>query len=155
MTSTRKRTRLGDLLEVVTPRGFAYVQYVGKHPEYGDAIRILPGFFQKPPGDWSALLSQEGYFTFYPVSAAVSQELVRVAANEVIPAGKELPALFRRAGWVTREGKVTVWFICDGARETRRAELSEEERRLPIFAIWNHEFLVSRLVEEWRPEMDF
>jgi hypothetical protein len=143
------------MLEVVTPRGLAYLQYVGKHPKYGDAIRVLPGFFQEQPQEWNALLSQEGYFTFYPVSAAVSQEVVRIAANEAIPPGKEMPSTYRRAGWTTSEGEVTMWFICEGAQETRRTKLSEQERRLPIFEIWNHEFLVGRMVEEWRPEHEY
>lgn len=155
MASPRKRARPGDMLEVATPRGLAYVQYVGKHSEYGDAIRVIPGFFQKQPQDWNALLAQEGYFTFYPVSAAVSQGLVRVAASAAIPSGKEMPSTYRRAGWITREGKTTMWFICEGTKETRRTELSDEERRLPIYAIWNHEFLVERLVDEWRPEQDY
>jgi len=35
-----------------------------------------------------------------------------------------------------------------------KSTLSEEERRLPIAAIWNHEFLVQRVSEGWRPEME-
>jgi len=101
------------------------------------------------------LLAQEGYFTFYPVSAATSQGLVRVAANAAIPPGKEMPSTYRRAGWTTPEGKTTMWFICEGAKETRLTELSDEERRLPIYEIWNHEFLVERLVGGWHPEQDY
>jgi len=154
MTSSRKRARPGDVIEVVTPSGLAYVQYVGKHPKYGDAIRVLPGFFQEQPRDWSALLAQEGYVTFYPLNAAVSQELVTVAASEAILPGKGMPSVWRRAGWRNEDGKAVLWFICEGDKETRRPGLSEEEKRLPIMAIWNHEFLVTRMVGEWRPERD-
>jgi len=151
VVSSRKRARPGDILEVITPRGLAYVQYAGKHPKYGTAIRVLPGFFAVRPKDWAGLVSQEGYFTFYPVGVAVAQGAVTIAAHEPVPPGRELPSRFRRAGWRTPEGRVTTWLICDGTQETRRTELSEEERRLFIASIWNHEFLVERLVEEWRP----
>lgn len=154
MASSRKRARLGDILEVSTPRGLAYVQYVGKHPEYGAAIRVLPGFFQSRPTDWNALLAQEGYFTFYPVGAAVAQQVVEVAANQPIPPGRELPTRFRREGWTTPEGRVTTWFICDGEQETRKESLSAEDLKLFIASGWNHAYLVDRIVEEWRPEQD-
>jgi hypothetical protein len=151
VVSSRKQARPGDILEVNTPRGLAYVQYAGKHPKYGTAIRVLPGFFAVRPKDWTALIAQEGYFTFYPVGVAVSQGAVAIAANQPVPPGRELPTRFRRAGWRTPEGRVTTWLICEGAQERLRTELSGEERRLFIASIWNHEFLVERLVEEWHP----
>ncbi|HSP81465.1 MAG TPA: ribonuclease E inhibitor RraB [Myxococcaceae bacterium] len=154
MASSRKRARLGDLLEVSTPRGLAYVQYVGKHPKYGTAIRVLPGFFEVRPRDWSSLVAREGYFTFYPVSVAISEGAVEIVANQAIATRYELPSRFRRPGWRTKEGKVTTWLICEGARESLRTELSEEERHLFIASIWNHEFLVERLVEEWHPTQE-
>jgi hypothetical protein len=151
--ASRKRARPGDILEVATPRGLTYVQYTAKHPEYGAAIRVFPGlFFKARPQDWSPLLTHASYFTFYPVGTAVSQGAVEIVANLPLPPEGGLPTRFRRAGWRTKEGKVTLWFICEGGQETRRTELSEEEKKLPIASIWNHEFLVHRLVEEWRPE---
>lgn len=152
MAASRKRAKLGDVLEVSTPRGLAYVQYAGKHPSYGAAIRVLPGFFQERPKDWSALLAQEGYFVFYPVGIAVSQGIVEVAARLAIPPGRELPTVYRRSGYITPEGKITAWLICDGEKETLRRELSPEERKLFIAAMWNHAFLVGRIVDEWHPE---
>jgi hypothetical protein len=141
---------------VTTPRGLAYVQYTGKHPEYGPAIRVFPGaFFEVRPQDWEPLFSQGGYVTFYPVGVALSQGAVGIVGNLPLPPGEGPPVRFRRPGWVTKEGKVALWFICEGEQEVRRTELSEEERRLPIAEIWNHEFLVHRLVVEWRPELEY
>jgi len=154
MATSRKRARLGDILEVRTPRGLAYVQYTARHPEYGDAIRVLPGFFDVRPKEWEALASQEGYFTFYPVRAAVSQGLAEVATNQPIPPGRELPSVFRRYGWITPSGEVKTWIISDGTKEFVRTELSEEERRLSLAGMWNHEFLVERLVQEWHPTQE-
>jgi hypothetical protein len=38
--------------------------------------------------------------------------------------------------------------------EVTKHVLSEEERLLPIAAIWNHEFLVQRVATGWRPEKE-
>jgi hypothetical protein len=156
VTSSRKKPRPGDLLELETPRGLAYVQYTGKHPKYGGAIRVFPGlFFETRPQDWNSLLSHESYFTFYPVGAAAWHGLVKIVANLPLPPEGLFPARFRRSGWITKEGKVTLWFICEGDQETRRTELSAEEKKLSIASIWNHEFLIDSLVEEWRPEQEY
>jgi hypothetical protein len=47
---------------------------------------------------------------------------------------------------------VVTWIVIDGNAELLRDKLNAEERRLPIAVIWNHELLVQRLAEGWRPE---
>lgn len=155
MTTRRKRARPGDVLEVSTPRGLAYVHYSARDPEYGDAIRVLPGFFTTRPADFTALASSpKAYFTFYPVGAAVSQGLVEVVARIPVLPGQGLPTVYRRAGARRPEGGVLAWLICEGKKETLVWELSEEQRHLPIARVWMHDTLVSYLTEEWRPEQD-
>ncbi|HLM42954.1 MAG TPA: ribonuclease E inhibitor RraB [Myxococcaceae bacterium] len=155
MSTKRKRARPGDILEVRTPRGLAYVHYTSRHPEYGDAIRVLPGFFSTRPSDFMALVTRpEAYFTFYPASAAVSQGLVEVVSGHPVAQGQELPAVYRREGASDHEGRVLAWLICDGTKETLVRELSDEQRHLPIAAMWNHEALIHYLTTEWRPEQD-
>lgn len=155
MTTRRKRARPGDILEVQTPRGLAYVHYTGRHPEYGDAIHVLPGFFATRPADFMALVTRpEAYFTFYPASAAVSQGLVEIVASHPVPQGQVFPAVYRREGASNREGRVLAWIICEGAKETLVRELSEEQRLLSIASIWNHEALIYYLTQEWRPEQE-
>ncbi|HYO54193.1 ribonuclease E inhibitor RraB [Archangium sp.] len=155
MTTKRKRARPGDILEVSTPRGLAYIHYTARHPEYGDAIRVLPGFFTTRPADFTALAnSPEAYFTFYPAGVAVSQRVVEVVARIPVPPGQELPFFYRRRGASNREGRILTWFIWDGTKDTLVRELSEAERLLPIASIWNHEALLYYLTREWRPEQD-
>lgn len=155
MTTRRKRARPGDILEVRTSRGLAYVHYTGRHPEYGDAIRVLPGFFATRPAEFTDLGSNpDAYFTFYPAGAAVSQGLVEIVAGHAVPQGRVFPTVHRREGASNRDGRVLAWLICEGTKETLVRELSEEQRHLPIAAIWNHEALVYYLTQEWRPEQD-
>jgi hypothetical protein len=155
MTVSRKKARFGDVFEVRTPRGFAYLQYTSKHPEYSDTIRVLPGLFEaRPPlTELAALTTQEGYFTFYLVSLAVRHGLVELVGNYPIPAGLEAPSKLLRAGFRTSEGKALAWFLEEGGHETLlKRELTPEEKRISLAQMWNHEFLVHRLAEQWRPE---
>ena len=73
-----KTLKLGDVLEIQTPKGMAHLYYVGKHPEYGDVVRILPGFHQDGMVDCADLNLTLGYIAFYPARASVRQGLSRI-----------------------------------------------------------------------------
>jgi hypothetical protein len=143
-----RRPKAGDVLEVRFTERCAYLYYLGRHTEYGDAIRVL---------DCAALTSQErledlvseGYETFYPVLAAVSQGLAIVVAHTDSALG--MPLAFRRAGARAKDGTVLAWIIEENGTERLTRKLSRKERALPIAAIWNHEMLRIRIVEGWRP----
>jgi len=51
----KQNVKIGDVLEVPTPRGFAYVQYAHYQKPYGTLIRVLPGFHQSRPTDFAQL----------------------------------------------------------------------------------------------------
>lgn len=155
MTRSRKRARFGDVVEVRTPRGLAYVQYTSKHPRYSDTIRVLPGLFEKrpTPNELATLATQEGYFIFYLVSLAVSHGLVEIIGHYPIPAGLDVPSKLLRVGFIARGGKVMTWVLLEGSKETLiKRELTPEEKRLSRAQMWNHEYLVQRLADQWRPE---
>ncbi|PTL80940.1 hypothetical protein DAT35_26795 [Vitiosangium sp. GDMCC 1.1324] len=157
MTKRRKRARLGDVLEVSTPRGLVYIHYtyLAEKPRYFETIRVLPGFFTTRPADFTELVNHpRAYFAFYPARAAVSQGLVEVVAHHPVRPEQAFPAVYRWAGASNREGRVLAWRICDGTKEMLVRELSEEQRYLPIYSIFVHDSLVSALTEEWRPEHD-
>lgn len=155
MPSARKKARFGDVFEVRTPRGRAYLQYTSNHPEYSDTVRVLPGLFDTRPSPeaLASLVAQEGYFTFYRVALAVRHGLVEFIGSYPVPAGLEAPSRLLRAGFTAPGGKVMAWIVEEGSRETllKRA-LTPEEKRLSRAQMWNHEYLVQRLAEQWRPE---
>jgi RHS repeat-associated protein len=145
-----RRAKPGDVLEVVAPDGgVIYLHYLGKHPEYGDAIAVAPGKRARRAAV-SADLFRDAYVTFYPAVSAVARGFATVVGQ--LPS-RGLPGRMRRAG--AREGtRVATWIIEDGSREVLKEALSDEERRLPIAAVWNHEFLIQRVSEGWRPERE-
>src|SRR5205085_10467885 len=98
--SERVRPRLGDVIEIETPKGLAYAQYTHEHrdpPRYGSLLRILPGIYSQRPSDFAALVAEEERFSvFFPLGAALRRRIVfRIVADEAIPAGKSGFSTFR------------------------------------------------------------
>jgi len=145
------------MLELRTPRGLAYLQYVGRHPLYGDAIRVFKGFHTERPAKPGALARGAGYYIFYPAQAAVRppNALLQVVATDVpFAKGVGVPHELRRSGMIDGHGKTLTWIIERHGVDTVRRNLTAAERRLPICATWNHEMLVDRVTEEWDPSQD-
>lgn len=146
MTKTRQRPKIGDILQLRDGDRFAYLHYIGRHPEYGDAVLVSPKFQDRQisvAGDYFA----DAYATFYPVTLAVAQGLAEVISQLPSPG---LPKRMRRPGAMTGN-RVDTWIIEEGGREIVRATLSDDERRLPIAGIWNHAILIQRIGEGWTP----
>lgn len=142
-----RRAKVGDVLEVVVPEGNIYLHYLGAHPEYGDGVEVCPTKF---PGSApiTESLFREGFVVFYPVRAAVGQGLAKVVGQ--LPSSG-LPNRLRRPG-ARRGSRIISWIIEEDSHEEVKQQLTEEELRLPLAVIWNHEFLVQRVLEGWRPE---
>lgn len=152
---TRKRTKLGDVIEIQTSLGLSYIQYVGKHPEYGDAVRVLPQCYQQRPIDFTQLMKTTAcYMAFYSANAAVAAGFAEVVAALDVPEGVEVPRHLRRAGARSRDQRILSWIIEGNGQETVHKELSDAQKRLPIAAIWDHELLVQRIEEKWSPEQE-
>jgi hypothetical protein len=147
LTAMAKRARVGDVLEVVVPEGKIYLHYLGAHPEYGDGVAVCPTIFQSPVAVTESLF-RDSYFVFYPARAAVSRRFASVIGQLPSPG---LPGRLRRPG-AQHGSKVETWIIEEDSREEVKRQLSDEELRLPVAVIWNHEFLVQRVLEGWRPE---
>lgn len=146
------KIRIGDIVEIPTNKGLSYAQYVLKKEKWGALLRILPSFFDARPNDFSKIVHEkECFVTFFPLQAAISREIFEVVGNAEIPAHALTFPLFRAAGFIDREGKVLDWWLWDGEREWRVEKLSEEQRNLPIRAVWNDTLLIERIEEGWKP----
>jgi hypothetical protein len=89
--SARRRARVGDLIEIRTPAGLAYAQYVGRDAALGPQLRVLPATFEGRPS-LSALASQKAvYYVHFPLGAAVSRGLVALVGNEPLPQAGAAP----------------------------------------------------------------
>jgi len=150
MLPNRKRVKPGDVLELKAADRYAYLQFIGRHPEYGDAILVGPKLYASPHTEVTGEAFLNGYVTFYPVTVAVARGLVEVVGHLTPPS---LPQRFRRPGAMSGR-RIDTWVIEDNAGEVVRRKLSEAELQLPIASIWNHELLVQRITEGWTPTQE-
>jgi hypothetical protein len=150
----RTRVNVGDVLEVRSSRGYSYVQYVGKHPEYGDVIRVFQGCFNARQFDVGSSATHTAYLAFYSARAAVSQGFAEIVETIPLPAGTRVPSHVRRAGARGTGGEIRTWIIEKDGQEVVKHELTESERQLPIAAIWDHELLTLRISEKWDPSQE-
>ncbi len=155
----RLRPRIGDVIEIPTPRGLAYAHYTHKHdapPSYGALIRVLPGIFAERPADFAALVQQPpAFMTFFPLGAACNRRLVRVVAHEPLPAAAQRFPVFRDSHRDRAGRRQPPWFLWDGCREWRVERLSPEElRAYPPLGVWNDTLLIERIVAGWTHEQD-
>jgi hypothetical protein len=144
---------IGDVLEIAFPRGFAYIAYAGRHDSLGDAVWVVPRVYATPTRAWESVFGDKGYFAFYPAHAAVRHKLVK-KVDYSTHAIRLLPSQRRSITSKDENGKAASWLITEGnVRTPRRDEdLSEDERMLPIASIWNHEYLLDAIAEEWMPQ---
>jgi len=146
------RSRLvgGEILEVPVGGRFGYVQFLGTHREYGDAILVNPALHERQ-ARFGASFFTGGYVTFYPACDAVTRKLIEVVAQSSPPS---IPKRFRRPRATDRDGRVESWVIEGGWRDVVKHELSDDERRMPIAGILNHASLSERMTKGWTPETD-
>jgi hypothetical protein len=145
------RSRLvgGEILEVPVGAKFGYVQFLGKHPDYGDAILVNPTLHTRQAHFGTGFFSG-AYVSFYPAELAVTKKIVEVVAQSSPP---KVPKRSRRPA-VTKDGIVESWVIEGGWRRVVKQKLTDEERSFPLAGISNHESLSERLARGWTPELD-
>ena len=156
---SRVRPRIGDVIEIPTPRGLAYAHYTHKHdvpPRMGSLIRVLPGLFPERPPDFAGLVQEApAFITFIPLGAFCQRGIVRVVANEALPESSRSWPTFRNSHRDRTGRRTGPWFLWDGTREWRVERLTAEElRAYPPLGVWNDTLLVERIVSGWSHERD-
>jgi hypothetical protein len=149
--------QIGDVIEIRTPNGLAYIQYTHEHrdpPRMGSLLRVLPGVFDQQP-DLASLVEQEERFSvFFPLHAALRRGIFRIVASEPIPPNKRQFPIFRSQA--RDELSAGPWYYWDGKREWResRRRRTPEWRRRALNEVWNDTLLVDRIASGWSPPDD-
>lgn len=145
----RTRPRVGDVIEISTPRGMAYAHYTHKHAQFGALLRVLPGLFSKRPQDLSGLVDVDPQFmTFFPLGAACNRKIVEIVGNTKLPERAKSFPIFRD-GVASKEGRVQTWWLWDGEKEWKIGDLLPGMEHYPIRGVWNDTLLIERIVEGW------
>jgi len=146
------KIKVGDVFEIETSKGRAYLHYIYGDPTICELIRVLPGLYQERPGNLDEVLAkEERYMIFFPLKAAYRRNIVHKVGH-VSADGYAKPAFMRSDYWV--RGEFKGWHIVD--TETWKIqvvfELNDEQKKLSPWGLWNDTFLCERLVEGWSLE---
>lgn len=144
-----KRPKIGDIVEIPLPNGeFGYAQYTHKHKTYGALLRVLK--FRRRVEDISELSTASHQFTtFFPLGAAVKQEIVTLLGNlPVRDEFEEFPVF--RAAVPDKSGVIDVWWLWDGENEERVGKLSPKQMKYPLRGVINDTLLIERICSGWQ-----
>ncbi len=147
-----RRLKIGDVYEIRTPKGFAYMQLTHMHrepPVLGDLVRVMPGFYSERPSDLESIIQNEERFrTFIPINATIKIGLAEFVRTIPVPESKRPFPHFRLRADIL--GERASWWIWDGEKDSKVGRtLTEEQRQLPICSTWNGVLLVERIVSGW------
>lgn len=147
--------KIGDIVEIETSSGLAYVQFTEKHttpPTFGELVRVLPGLHNTRPSDFSALAQKkESYFVFTPLRLACRRKQATIVSNQPVPEWAQGIPIMRMANGFDENGKGRDWYLWDGIETWPATGNPEDLNNLSIAAIWGHDILTERLAERWLP----
>lgn len=149
---THRRLRLGDVFQLETERGSAYLQYTHETASDGSLVRVLPGLYAAPPNDLMPIIeAAELFYVFLPVRAALSEGLITYVGHYPLPERARAFPTFRQVELRTSEGPVK-WSLWDGERTIWMGEdLPEEYVSLSIREVVMPDLLAQRLADGWTP----
>ena len=149
----RVRAKPGDIVEIETPKGLAYAQFTHRHNEYGQLIRVFPGFHDQRTDDLAEIVrGEEQFMTFVALDACIKDGLLAIAGHEEVPETKRAFPLFRGNAGRKAHEVVPNWWLWDGEQSWYVGELTEEQRHYPIKSIANPALIVIRLMNGWKAE---
>ncbi|MCP5490162.1 MAG: hypothetical protein H7A42_03505 [Chlamydiales bacterium] len=139
----RKRTmsksssaREGDIMEIKTEAGFAYAQYTHFHPECGELMRVLQGFYprQLNEEEISKIAKKKHRFSlFIDWEFCITSKITDYVGNfPISDFAREFPIFKKTDAMIDQcwnDPSSVIWTLWDGEREWKAGPLKDEERK--------------------------
>lgn len=146
------KLNIGDIYEITTPKGKAYLHYIFKDNTISELVRVLDGIFVNPPDNFEELIKKkEKFMIFFPLKYALKLGIV-------VKVGFALSESYSRPQFMRTEKRIQNeflgWEIIDTESWKRFfvKELSESQKLLSPWGIWNDTLLIERLLSDWSLE---
>ena len=143
----RIRKKIGDVIEVPTSKGLAYVQYTHENKTWGSLIRVLQGFYKtRPSNEELEKIVQEPhrFQTFCIVYRVVNiGDWERVGNFPVPDFAQKFPTFKNTSALPKSDLKEASWSLWNGENPWRVGKLSlEEQKKYPRHGSYNDTGLV-------------
>lgn len=128
-------TTVGDIFQVRTDKGLAYLQVALHNKLFGEFVRVLPGIFDAQLTDLGELAAKKEVFsTFFPASYAYRKGMLKKVGRADVPVvSRELP-MMRMGETRDKSGTLVDWTLFDGEQQLP-AKRTKEERDLPLVSV--------------------
>ena len=140
----------GDIVEISSASGFAYVQVTHRHTSYPEVVRVLSGFREARSPEPATLAAEPTRFiAMIPLKSALARlglDAEVVATTEIPEAERTFPTF--RMPIRDKQGNIAYWWFWDGEGLTYDVELGEERERLPAREVMSAEQFMAALDEK-------
>lgn len=146
-----KTIKTGDVFEIETHKGKAYLQYVFENNNIGQLVRVLRGLYSKIPEDIEkVVMSEELFLVHFPVKAAFNRKILTLVGNFPLPKNFKIPNYFR-SDFRDNEGNLLYWHLIDYTTWKRRKidNLDVDQKKLSPWGVWNDTLLIEKLENGW------
>ncbi|MGZ3777783.1 MAG: hypothetical protein ACXVI9_09375 [Mucilaginibacter sp.] len=147
------KIELGDIFEIETAKGKAYFQCVKIDKSRGDLIKVFNKLYhERAEFIESVIKVKDNYFIGFPLGAAYRRKLIEKVGNISLPDDFELPKYMRSKHVI--QGRFFGWHIINTSTWKRQLveKLSEEQKQLSPWGIWNDTLLKESLESGWNLE---
>lgn len=141
----------GDVVEIVTDKGNAYVQITHNHPSYPPVVRVLNGIYESRPDDLTALVDGDTRFVcMIPLDGALERlgKRYEIVSHVKVPEERRAFPTFRMP-IRDKKGEIVYWWFWNGRGLTYDVDLDEAQKELPLREVMTGtrflELLVSRV----------
>lgn len=124
----------GDVVEIETSGGLAYVQVTHNHPSYPEVVRALPGLHESRPANIEGLAKEPSLFiAMLPLGDAIEKKRLKatkIGAAAIPKESKSFPTFRMPIG--DKMGGVAYWWLWDGEGLSYKTELDLESSNFPM-----------------------
>ncbi|MCY0096916.1 hypothetical protein [Hoeflea ulvae] len=137
----------GDIVEIETGKGLAYVQVTHNHSSYPEVVRALRGTHASRPDDLQALArSQTDFSAMIALASAVEAGRItgsRIGSAAIPEEDAKFPTF--RMPIRDKQGGIAYWWLWDGQGLSYETELTPEAEQFPMREVMAAETLLRRL----------
>lgn len=136
----------GDIVEIETDAGLAYVQVTHNHVSYPEVVRMLPGPHEARPELAMLAKASAGFAGMFPLGDALEQGRLsgRKLGNFPVPGESRAFPTFRMPVR-DRQGNVVYWWLWDGEGLRLESEAGEANDTLPMREVMSLDSFLARL----------